>query len=240
MKKWLFLSCLLSVNLLSAQRLDQITIDPLDIPEFKPSGEPTVVIDDLKLWFCGKFLVDIPVLVRANKDISTMGLRIIGGEILNFGRTNEFLIKPDTSGAEYDIKLIYQEKTFTEAIHYIPDPEMKVLLGGQVIDGAMFSLTTAKSTNLLQFEGTYQFEDDLMCYPIPPELMVDGQVELVVRGAVKQRIEFERNNEVNIEELLTGASPGSQLRITQKICLVEGSFVNYRFPAIYTVVLLMN
>ena len=138
------------------------------------------------------------------------------------------------------MKLVYQEKSVREAIHYIPDPSMTMKIGGQVVDGGMLSITTAKTNGLLEFTGEYLFEDNLDCYPIPPQLMVEGQIELLVRGAVKQRVEFQPSNEVDISSLLGMATPGSQLRITQKICLVEGAFVNYRFPATYSVVLLMN
>jgi hypothetical protein len=70
--------------------------------------------------------------------------------------------------------------------------------------------------------------------------MVEGQVELIIRGAVKHRFDFPPSKEVDIKELLEMATPGSQLRITQKTCLVEGNFVNHKFHATYTVALFIN
>ena len=241
MKKCLVILTLLSINTLFAQRhVSQVMIDPLDIPEFKPTGDPSATIKDLQLWYCGNFYVDMPTLVRCNKDINTLDLRISGGEILNFGRANEFLIKSDTSGGIHEVLLEFQEMTVKAPILSLPDPIMRLRVGGQLVDGGMMSINTAKSTNVIEFVGEYVFDSEADCYPILPQMMVEGQVELISRGKSLRRYEFEATDKVDITEMLEVATPGSQLVVTQKVCLMDGPMLNYRFPAIFTAFVLIN
>jgi len=216
------------------------TREPLDIPEFTPVGEPSVVMGDLKLWFCGHFYLGTPVLVRSSLPIASLNLRIYGGNMWDIGRTHEFLIQGDTTDESYQVILYYADKTFKQGVKLIPDPIIKAKLGGQVVETGMASISAAKSTNLLEFEGEYTFQDPTECYPLLPELMVEGQVELSVRGVTKDRIEFAPTKSLDIKRLLDQATPGSQLIITQFNCMVSGNMVMFKASPTYATVVLMN
>jgi hypothetical protein len=230
------LSLLFSVEL-SAQ---MSPIDPIDIEPFTPIGDPSAVLGDLNLWFCGNFYHETPVLVRSNLPIKDLNLRIIGGTMLDFGRPNEFLIRADTTGGEYEVLLRYGEKTFKQGTKLIPDPIIRAKLGGQLAEAGMASISAAKTTNLIEFVGEYTFIDDISCYPLVAELMVEGQVELKERGATKMRIDFGPAKSVDIKQMLDVATPGSQLIITQFNCMVDGEMVTYRSSPTYAMVVLIN